>query len=137
MSDMQLQSRVTTAAANSNYLAEVVSVQDPDSMSRVKVKLLSFDAIGEQDAEIWARVAVPFAGNNRGAFFIPDVAMRYSSPSSMTTPASPSSSAACGIVVPVQQTSSVAAAIELIAGALKAKKAPASQSKKKMPLAPR
>lgn len=73
MSDMQLQSRVTTAAANSNYLAEVVSVQDTDSLSRVKVKLLSFDAIGEQDAEIWARVAVPFAGDNRGAFFIPDV----------------------------------------------------------------
>jgi hypothetical protein len=55
------------------YLAEVISVQDPDSMARVQVRLLNFDGIGEQDGPIWARVAVPFAGADRGAFFIPDV----------------------------------------------------------------
>jgi uncharacterized protein involved in type VI secretion and phage assembly len=73
MSDMQLQNQLTTQAANSNYLAEVVAVNDPDSLSRVKVKLLSFSGLENQDAEIWARVAVPFAGDNNGAFFIPDV----------------------------------------------------------------
>lgn len=54
-------------------LAEVVSVEDPESLSRVQVRLLSFDGVGEQDGPIWARVAVPFAGDNRGAFMIPDV----------------------------------------------------------------
>jgi uncharacterized protein involved in type VI secretion and phage assembly len=54
-----------------SYLAEVVSVNDPDSKSRVQVRLLGFDGMGEQDAPMWARVAVPFAGAGRGAFFIP------------------------------------------------------------------
>ena len=58
-------------AVHSCHLAKVVSVQDPDSLARVKVKLLTVD--GDGDAEIWARVAVPFAGANRGALFIPDV----------------------------------------------------------------
>lgn len=53
------------------HLAKVVSVQDPANLSRVQVTLLGPDADGE--APIWARVAVPFAGDNRGAFLIPDV----------------------------------------------------------------
>ena len=73
MSDPQLQQRLITDTARGSYLAEVVSVEDPDSRSRVQIKLLSFNQVGNQDAEIWARVAVPFAGNNRGSFFIPDV----------------------------------------------------------------
>jgi uncharacterized protein involved in type VI secretion and phage assembly len=52
-------------------LAKVVSVQDPQSLSRVQVQLLGPDA--DNDAPIWARVAVPFAGDNYGAFLIPDV----------------------------------------------------------------
>jgi uncharacterized protein involved in type VI secretion and phage assembly len=52
-------------------LARVVSVQDPEKLARVQVRLLGPDADGE--ALIWARVAVPFAGPNRGAFLIPDV----------------------------------------------------------------
>ena len=56
-----------------SYLAEVVSVKDPDRLSRVQVRLLSFDGVGEQDAPLWARVAVPFAGGRRGAFMLPDV----------------------------------------------------------------
>ncbi|HVG18986.1 MAG TPA: phage baseplate assembly protein V [Blastocatellia bacterium] len=56
-----------------SYLAEVTSVQDPENLSRVQVRLLSFDGLGEQDAPLWARVAVPFAGGNRGAFMLPDV----------------------------------------------------------------
>jgi uncharacterized protein involved in type VI secretion and phage assembly len=54
-------------------LAQVVDVQDPDGLGRVRVRLVNFDGVEDQDAPIWARVAVPFAGNNRGAFFIPDV----------------------------------------------------------------
>ncbi|HEU0014732.1 MAG TPA: phage baseplate assembly protein V, partial [Longimicrobium sp.] len=55
------------------YLAEVVSVQDPDSQGRVQVRLHGWDGVADQDAPIWARVAVPFAGADRGAFLIPDV----------------------------------------------------------------
>jgi len=53
------------------HLAEVTDIQDPDSLARVKVKLLTVD--GDGQAEIWARVAVPFAGASRGALLIPDV----------------------------------------------------------------
>lgn len=55
------------------YIAEVVSVQDPDNLSRVQVRLVNFDGVADQDAPLWARVAVPFAGKNRGAFMLPDV----------------------------------------------------------------
>jgi uncharacterized protein involved in type VI secretion and phage assembly len=57
----------------SHYLAEVVSVQDPDNQSRVQVRLFSFDGLADQDGPIWARVAVPFAGAGSGAFLLPDV----------------------------------------------------------------
>ena len=36
-----------------------------------RVRLITVD--GDGQAEIWARVAVPFAGASRGALFIPDV----------------------------------------------------------------
>lgn len=62
---------VHDSAIHACHLAKVVSVQDPDNLARVKVKLLTID--GDGDAEIWARVAVPFAGSSRGALFIPDV----------------------------------------------------------------
>jgi len=54
-------------------LGTVTSVEDPDVMNRVKVRLLAYDGFDSQQSEHWARVAVPFAGANRGAFFIPDV----------------------------------------------------------------
>ena len=73
-----MQSHLTIEAPQHNaylasYLAEVVSVQDPEQLSRVQVRLLNFDGVNDQDARIWARVAVPFAGDNRGAFLLPDV----------------------------------------------------------------
>jgi uncharacterized protein involved in type VI secretion and phage assembly len=58
---------------SATYIAEVVSVQDPDSLSRVQVRLPNFDGVADQDAAVWARVAVPFAGSRRGAFMLPDV----------------------------------------------------------------
>jgi uncharacterized protein involved in type VI secretion and phage assembly len=57
----------------SAWLAEVVSVSDPERLARVQVRLLGWDGVGEQDAPVWARVASAFAGAGRGAFLIPDV----------------------------------------------------------------
>lgn len=57
----------------SHYLGEVVSLSDPQNLTRVQVRLVSFDGLANQDGPIWARVAVPFAGADRGAFFLPDV----------------------------------------------------------------
>lgn len=53
------------------HLARVVSVEDPFGLSRIKIALLSMDSDGA--AETWARVAVSCAGDNYGAFLIPDV----------------------------------------------------------------
>jgi uncharacterized protein involved in type VI secretion and phage assembly len=55
------------------HLAEVVDVRDPLGIGRVQVRLLAFDGVAGQDAPVWARVAAPFAGKDRGGFFIPDV----------------------------------------------------------------
>jgi len=55
------------------FLAEVVSVSDPDRRGRVQVRLFAFDGVPDHDAPLWARVAAPFAGRDRGAFLIPDV----------------------------------------------------------------
>ncbi len=54
------------------YLAKVTSVKDDKKQGRIQLKLLAFDGVTEQDAPIWARVAVPFAGADRGAFLIPN-----------------------------------------------------------------
>lgn len=55
------------------FLATVVSIQDPDNHNRVQVRVYDVDGVADQDATVWARVAVPFAGGQRGSFFIPDV----------------------------------------------------------------
>jgi len=54
-------------------LAQVVSLDDPDGRNRVQVRILGCDGGSRQDAPVWARVVCPFAGRDRGAFFIPDV----------------------------------------------------------------
>lgn len=53
-------------------LATVVSLDDDEHRNRVKIRLLSADGVTDQDGPIWARVAAPFAGNDRGAFWLPD-----------------------------------------------------------------
>ncbi len=58
---------------SSHYIAQVVSVDDPENLSRVQVRLVNFDGPDEQDGPLWARVAAPFAGAGRGAFLLPDV----------------------------------------------------------------
>jgi uncharacterized protein involved in type VI secretion and phage assembly len=54
-------------------VAQVTDIQDPDNQARVQVRLVNFDGVDDQDGPIWARMAVPLAGNNRGTFWIPDV----------------------------------------------------------------
>ena len=48
----------------------VTNNQDPESMGRVKVQ---FPWLSSSDERYWARVAAPMAGNNRGAYFLPEV----------------------------------------------------------------
>jgi uncharacterized protein involved in type VI secretion and phage assembly len=54
-------------------LALVVSLDDPERRDRVQVRLVGCDEADRQDAPLWARVVCPFAGNDRGAFLMPDV----------------------------------------------------------------
>lgn len=54
-------------------LAVVVSVDDPLRLNRVQLRLVSCDDSPAQDAPLWARVVCAFAGQNRGAFLIPDI----------------------------------------------------------------
>jgi uncharacterized protein involved in type VI secretion and phage assembly len=53
------------------HIAIVVSVQDPLRSARVQVQMVAADP--DDLAPIWARVAVPYAGNDFGAFLIPGV----------------------------------------------------------------
>lgn len=53
------------------HIGLVTDVADPETMGRVQVVIPAIDP--QREVSIWARVAVPFAGNNFGAFFIPDV----------------------------------------------------------------
>ncbi|HTA44792.1 MAG TPA: phage baseplate assembly protein V [Bryobacteraceae bacterium] len=55
------------------FLGTVVSVKDPLNRNRVQVRIFNTDGVTDQDGPVWARVAVPFAGGQRGAFFIPNV----------------------------------------------------------------
>jgi uncharacterized protein involved in type VI secretion and phage assembly len=55
------------------HLAEVTDLADPEGQSRVRVKLYAVSGTVGQEGELWARVCTLFAGNNRGAFWMPDV----------------------------------------------------------------
>jgi uncharacterized protein involved in type VI secretion and phage assembly len=48
----------------------VTNNQDPDGLGRVKVK---FPWLSDEDESQWARLAVPMAGKDRGAYFLPEV----------------------------------------------------------------
>ncbi len=54
-------------------LAKVTSVNDPDRLNRIQIELFSHSGSPRQEGRLWARVAAPFAGDNKGAFFLPDV----------------------------------------------------------------
>lgn len=61
------------SSARDNHLAEVIEVDEAGSRGRIRVRLLAFDGVDTQDGPIDARLCVPFAGGDRGAFFVPDV----------------------------------------------------------------
>ncbi len=61
------------AAGLGVHLAVVTDLADPDARSRVKVKLPAIADSLQQAGELWARVCTLFAGDNRGAFWMPDV----------------------------------------------------------------
>jgi uncharacterized protein involved in type VI secretion and phage assembly len=54
------------------YPATVVSVQDPESLGRVRIALPSTDG-SARPRELWARLATLMAGAGRGTWFVPDV----------------------------------------------------------------
>lgn len=58
---------------HAGHLARVVSLDDPERLNRVQIRLIAFDGLDGQDAPLWARVVAPFAGRDRGAFLMPDV----------------------------------------------------------------
>jgi uncharacterized protein involved in type VI secretion and phage assembly len=55
------------------YPALVTDIKDPDNQGRIKVRLPWLPDPGGAGCELWARLATFMAGNNRGAWFIPDV----------------------------------------------------------------
>lgn len=61
------------AWAGGVFLAEVVSLQDPDHQARVQVRVHAANGVADQDAPLWARMVCPMAGSDRGAYWIPDV----------------------------------------------------------------
>jgi len=48
----------------------VTNNEDPDNLGRVRVR---FPWLSDEDESWWARMAVPMAGNERGAYFLPEV----------------------------------------------------------------
>jgi uncharacterized protein involved in type VI secretion and phage assembly len=54
------------------YPAVVVDIKDPDGQGRVKIKLPWAPDMGGGSYQVWARLAVLMAGNNRGTWIIPD-----------------------------------------------------------------
>jgi uncharacterized protein involved in type VI secretion and phage assembly len=54
------------------YSAQVTDIRDPDGQGRVKVKLPWSPDLNGGGYEVWARLAVPMAGNNRGTWLVPD-----------------------------------------------------------------
>ncbi len=53
--------------------ALVTDIKDPDSQGRVKISLPWLPDTAGAGCELWARLVTFMAGNNRGAWFIPDV----------------------------------------------------------------
>jgi uncharacterized protein involved in type VI secretion and phage assembly len=54
------------------YPAQVTDIKDPDGQGRVRVKLPWSPDSADGSYQVWARLSVLMAGNNRGTWFIPD-----------------------------------------------------------------
>ncbi len=53
------------------YPAQVVDIKDPDGEGKVKIVAVDPDS-GSGSYQVWARMALLMAGNNRSTWFIPD-----------------------------------------------------------------
>jgi uncharacterized protein involved in type VI secretion and phage assembly len=53
------------------HSAQVTGVSDPLGLGRVQIRMLNCMGHESQDSLMWARVAVPFAGENYGSFLLP------------------------------------------------------------------
>jgi uncharacterized protein involved in type VI secretion and phage assembly len=51
-------------------VARVVNNKDTEGLGRVKVK---FEWLSDLNESAWARIAAPMAGNDRGAYFLPEI----------------------------------------------------------------
>ena|SRR5215471_12979937 len=69
----QIETAVERKRLYGAYPATVTDLKDPDSQGRVKVKLPWSPDNDGGSYDVWARLAVLMAGNNRGTWFIPDV----------------------------------------------------------------
>jgi uncharacterized protein involved in type VI secretion and phage assembly len=71
--DELLRTLLSSSDADGRFYGVVIGVvtnnRDPDSMHRVKVKFPWLDLEHESH---WARVVAPMAGNDRGAYFLPE-----------------------------------------------------------------
>lgn len=54
------------------YPAQVIDINDPDLQGKVKLKLPWSPDSNGGSYQVWARIALLMAGNNRGTWFIPD-----------------------------------------------------------------
>jgi len=74
---MHVLDQLTQAQERQRYYgvhpAEVTDIADPHQQGRVRVRLPWSPDNDGGGYEIWARLAVLMAGNNRGTWFIPDV----------------------------------------------------------------
>lgn len=61
------------AAGLGLQLARVIDLEDPAQQGRVRIRLFALSGVDDQEGELWARVCTLFAGNNRGAFWMPDI----------------------------------------------------------------
>lgn len=61
------------AWAGGVFLAEVLDLADPDNLARIKIRLHATAGVADQDGPVWARLVTGFAGNQRGAYWMPDV----------------------------------------------------------------
>lgn len=65
--------RSASPRVTESLLGTVVKVSEPPSPGMVQVRLFGYHGPTEQDATVWARVAVPVAGARLGTFLLPDV----------------------------------------------------------------
>ncbi len=72
ITDILGESRKPDSKINGVVVGVVINNKDPDKLGRVKVKIPRLNEDNEEESN-WARVASFMAGENRGAFFLPEV----------------------------------------------------------------